>query len=76
MTIQGQQDVVQLQITVDDAILVEVLERQQNFSRVEPALVSLLSALQRTSAVWIRELTVLSSGRTARAEYEASDHHR
>ena len=76
MTIQGQQDVVQLQITVDDAILVEVLERQQNLSRVEPALISFLSALQRTSAVWTKELTVLSSGRTGRAGYEASDHHR
>jgi hypothetical protein len=36
VTIQGQQDVVELQVTVNDTVLVEVLERQANLGSVEP----------------------------------------
>jgi hypothetical protein len=36
VTIKGQQNVVQLQITVDDAILVEVLESQADLGSIEP----------------------------------------
>jgi hypothetical protein len=35
MSIQRQEDVVKLEITVDDTVLVEVLERQANFCRIE-----------------------------------------
>lgn len=35
MTIQSQQDIVELQVTVDDTILVEVLERQADFGGIE-----------------------------------------
>lgn len=40
MTIQGQQDVVKLQITVNDSVLVEVLESQADFRGVEPRMSS------------------------------------
>lgn len=37
MTIKGQQNVIQLQITVDDAVLMEVLESQADFRGIEPS---------------------------------------
>lgn len=40
MTIQCQQDVVKLQITVDDSVLVEVLQSQADFRGIEPRVVS------------------------------------
>ena len=40
MAIKRQQDVVELQITVDNAVLVEILESEADLSGVEP--VSLL----------------------------------
>lgn len=36
VTIKSQQNVVQLQITVDDAVLVEVLESQADLRSIEP----------------------------------------
>jgi hypothetical protein len=43
VTIKSQQNVVELQITVDDAILVEVLESQANFRSIEPSSKGLIS---------------------------------
>lgn len=40
MAVQCQQDVVKLQITVDDSVLVEVLQGQANFRGVEPGISS------------------------------------
>lgn len=36
MAIQGQENVVKLQVTVDDAVLMEVLESQANLCSIEP----------------------------------------
>lgn len=36
MTVERQHDIVKLEITVDDAIFVEILQRQAHLSRVEP----------------------------------------
>jgi hypothetical protein len=37
MTVKGQQNVIQLQVPVDDAVLVEVLKRKTNFGGIESA---------------------------------------
>lgn len=37
VSVKGQQDVVQFQITIDDAILVEVFESKADFCGVKPA---------------------------------------
>lgn len=71
--VQRQQDIVKLQITIDDPVLVEVLERQTNFGRIE----SVQSYFSAFLAIFLAtKLTVLSSDRIGPVECEASDHHR
>lgn len=77
MTVQGQKNVIKLQVTVDNTVLVEVFECQQHFRSVEPVeRVSFMGEPDRSHKItnsWIH--TVLFSGQTGRAECGASDHH-
>jgi hypothetical protein len=61
VSIKSQEDVVELQITVDDTILVEVLEGETDLGSVEPRLIS----RARTELQIL--LTVLSWCRTVHA---------
>lgn len=40
MSVQSQENIVKLQVTVDNTVLVEILERQTDFSGVESVIVS------------------------------------
>ena len=44
--VERQEDIVELQITVDDAVLVEVLERQAHLGSIEPIQVSTNELIQ------------------------------
>lgn len=41
MTVQGQEDIIELQVTIDDTVLVEVLERQADFRCVKSSRISI-----------------------------------
>lgn len=43
VAVQGKQDIVEFQITVDDSILMEVLQRQADFRSIEPTWISVLA---------------------------------
>lgn len=36
VSVEGQEDVVELQVTVDDIVVVEILQRQTDFGSIEP----------------------------------------
>jgi hypothetical protein len=49
VTVQGEQDIVELQISVDDTVLVEVLQGQADLSCIEPG-----DFIRRDTIVWRR----------------------
>ena len=76
VSLRGKEDVVELQVTIDDAVLVEILERQADLGGVESG--QMLDKAKGKVAVdsagaRAGELTALASLRTVRAGCAASD---
>lgn len=70
VTVQREKNVVELEITVDDTVLVEILQGQAHLGSVEPIRVS-----RDSPAGLASQLTVRAWCQTARAECATSDHH-
>lgn len=72
VTVESQENVVQLQITVNDTVLVEILQSQANLSSIKPG-GSVSTQIYKITKPG--KLTEPSSTQTDHAEYAASGHH-
>lgn len=79
MAIKCKQDIIKLEITIDDTILVEVLDSQANFGSIEPEVVDVsripFSRTLSASDSGEIKLTEHVSNQIDHAEYATSNHH-